>query len=346
MNSVNPLHVGFLLLDRFTLSAFSTFLDPLRLAADTDDRSRQVRCRWDVMTVDGNPAVSSCGVEVRPTRRLDTPPELSHVVVVGGLINAVRRDDEHVARTLRKFDRNGVSVIGLCTGVFPMIAAGLLNGERCSVNWFHHGDLVERYFEVVPDTVNLYHLGPRHGTCAGGIGAACVSIELIERYLGKSMADKAARILMVPDSLLASPVQPHDHIFEQVADSRVRKALLILERTISDNIAIDEIASELGLSGRQLERRFKQELDMTPMDARTKLRMMRAERLLARTDMKVIDIALECGYATSTRLGTVFKSHYGETPVEYRARHRNTTRVSAPRGSEEALPTVNRSAGA
>ena len=43
------LSVGFVLLPDFTLSAFSGFVDVLRIAADEQDRSRQVHCRWTIL---------------------------------------------------------------------------------------------------------------------------------------------------------------------------------------------------------------------------------------------------------------------------------------------------------
>jgi len=316
-----PLHVGFLLLDRFTLSAFSTFLDPLRLASDTDDKSRQVLIHWDVMTLDDRPVISSCGVEIQPTAKRRTVTNLHYLVVVGGLIDTGRRHEEDIARSLREADGNGVSVIGLCTGVFPMIQAGLLDGGTCCVNWFHHDDLMERFFEVVPDTANLYNLGTRHGTCAGGIGAACLSLKLIERHLGKRLADKAARILMVPDNLRAFPVQPHDHVFKGVSDALVRKALLVLEKNVSEQPTIEDVAEQAGTSSRQLERRFRKALGTTPMTALRRMKMLRAQKLLANTDMRVIDIGLECGYASASRFGAVFKEEVGETPLGFRQRY-------------------------
>lgn len=325
-----PLNVGFLLLDRFTLSAFSTFLDPLRLAADTSDKSRQVRCHWEVMTVDNNPVTSSCGVEVRPTARRQPFEAMTHLVVVGGLIDSERRHDDEIARFLKEIERTGVSIIGLCTGVFPMIQAGFLDGGTCCVNWFHHDDLMERFFEVVPDTTNLYNLGIRHGTCAGGIGAACLSLKLIERHLGRRLADKAARILMVPDNLRAFPVQPHDYVFKSVSDALVRKALLVLEKSVSEQPLIDSIAEQAGTSTRQLERRFQKALGTTPMTALRRMKMLRAQKLLATTDMRVIDIGLECGYESASRFSAVFKHEVGETPGEYRARQRTSSERLRP----------------
>ena len=80
------LRVGFLLADRFTLSAFANFVDVLRLAADEADRSRPILCDWTVLSDDMNPIRSSCGVKVQPDTRLDRAGTYDYLVVVGGLI--------------------------------------------------------------------------------------------------------------------------------------------------------------------------------------------------------------------------------------------------------------------
>ena len=49
------LHVGFILADRFTLSAFANFVDVLRLAADEADKSRPILCEWSVLSADRAP---------------------------------------------------------------------------------------------------------------------------------------------------------------------------------------------------------------------------------------------------------------------------------------------------
>ena len=81
------LTVGVILVPSFTLLAFAGFMDTLRLAADEGDRSRQLRCRWYVMTSTGRAVRSSCGALVSPTSELVDPRLLDYVVVVGGLLH-------------------------------------------------------------------------------------------------------------------------------------------------------------------------------------------------------------------------------------------------------------------
>ena len=62
------LRVAFVLVPEFTLTAFASFVDALRLAADESDRSRPVDASWTLLGEDLKPVKSSCGVEVRPCR--------------------------------------------------------------------------------------------------------------------------------------------------------------------------------------------------------------------------------------------------------------------------------------
>lgn len=80
------LQVGFILADRFTLSAFANFVDVLRLAADDADKSRPILCEWSVLSDDMAPIRSSCGVRVQPDTRLRHAARFDYLVVVGGLI--------------------------------------------------------------------------------------------------------------------------------------------------------------------------------------------------------------------------------------------------------------------
>ena len=65
-DSGRRLKVGFVLTERFTLSAFAGFVDVLRLAADEGDRSRPIGCTWSVLGKPGMPITASCGLAVMP----------------------------------------------------------------------------------------------------------------------------------------------------------------------------------------------------------------------------------------------------------------------------------------
>lgn len=132
------LQVGFILADRFTLSAFANFVDVLRLAADDADKSRPILCEWSVLSDDMAPIRSSCGVRVQPDTRLRHAGRFDYLVVVGGLIGDDVALDAGMMDYLQVAAGSGTALVGLCTGVFILQQAGLLKGYRACVSWFHH----------------------------------------------------------------------------------------------------------------------------------------------------------------------------------------------------------------
>src|SRR5271168_4386660 len=105
-----PLSVGFILADNFTLSAFSLFVDQLRLAADEGDRSRQILCRWSVMAGRPEPTRASCGVTVARTSGFQDPKHFDYIVVVGGLLHGGRPIDDETVEYLKTASRMGVKL--------------------------------------------------------------------------------------------------------------------------------------------------------------------------------------------------------------------------------------------
>lgn len=312
-----PLRLAVLLLPQFTLSAFSLFLDPVRLASDDRDGSRQIRCNWRVMTLNGLPVRSSCGVEMYPTATGFGYVDIDWLVVVGGLTQKPVHDDDRVLDIIRDAAGHGVRVIGLCTGVFSMAAAGILDDEPCCVSWFHRDEFVSRYDVADVDTTRLFRFGKRHVTCAGGVGAAHVSLEIIRRAFGDDTAGKCSGIMLMPQYWTHDVEQPMAQL-AAVRSTKVRDALRFMEARIDEPLRMPEVAAVAGVSVRQLERLFRTYLGRSPRNAMTLLRMNKASAYLAESDMPIIEIALACGFSSPSHFAVTFKDAFGLAPTVYR----------------------------
>ena len=86
-------------------------------------------------------------------------------------------------------------------------------------------------------------------------------------------------------------------------------------------LGIDEAASELGLTGRTLQRRLSGEETTFVAEAR-KAKVRRAKHLLATTDDKVGDIARAVGSASVQHFTELFREETGTTPAAWRSSHR------------------------
>lgn len=319
----SQLSIAILLLPDFTLSAFSLFLDPIRLAADERDGSRQIRATWRVLTLNNLPVKSSCGVEVYPTASRLDHSDIEWLVVVGGLTRTAIHDDYRVLKFIGDAAEDNVRIIGLCTGVFSMAASGILGDETCCVSWFHRDEFVAKYDIQNIDSTRLFHIGNRHITCAGGVGAALVAFEVIRRSLGEDVASKSAKILLMPQSWGYSPEQPMAP-FTGVHSEKVRDALHYIEVRIDQKLEMQDVAGSIGVSVRQLERLFKEHLGYAPSRAITLLRTEKGRALLTETEESIIDIALACGYQTPSHFGVAFKDKFGTSPAAYRKKIRQS----------------------
>ena len=312
------LRVGFVLAHRFTLSAFASFVDVLRLAADEGDRSRPIKCSWRVLSASGDLVTSSCGVPVRPDERLGDPTRFDYIVVVGGVMEDHARLDPQTLAFLHRAAEAGVALVGVCTGAFILHRAGLMQGYRCCVSWFHHDDFLEQFEGLVPISDQIFVVdGPRL-TCSGGVSSAHLAAYLVERHLSREAARKSLSIMIIDEAMGGDRPQPGLPIRMDTRDPLVKRALLILQQSLDTPIPVGELAARIGVSRRKLERRFASALEMSPAQAGLAIRVGVARQLLERSGRSVTQIANDTGFSDVSHFIRSFRRAQGTTPEAWR----------------------------
>lgn len=314
---VRPLRVGFILTSNFTLTALSNFVDVLRLAADEGDNSRPIRCQWHIMSDSDEPIRSSCGLLMYPNSRFRDPKDLDYIVVVGGLLHRGPQIDEKVRRYLLNAAETNVDLVGVCTGSFVLWRLGLLNQKKCCISWYHYRDFLEEFGETLPVADQLFVIDGKRITCSGGIGVAYLAAHIVELRMGISSAQKALHIMQIDRMKPGSSAQsapPTEFIGK---DSRISRALLIMEQNLSSPLSVAKLADRVNLSTRQLERLFKDETGNAPQTTYLRLRLKHA-RWMLKTDLSLASIAAETGFVDGSHLSKAFKAAFGSNPSEER----------------------------
>jgi len=85
-----------------------------------------------------------------------------------------------------------------------------------------------------------------------------------------------------------------------------------------DPISVNDIAENVSLHPKYMMRLFRQVSGMTVLEYLAQQRVCHAQRLLATTDLKIIDVAMESGFGSACRFYKVFWKHCGATPRQYR----------------------------
>ncbi len=261
---------------------------------------------------------SSCGVEITPQHDTTDLAQYDYLIVVGGLLHKGPQADPETIKILQKAAGLGTSIVGLCTGSFAMIRAGLMKGRRCCVSWYHYNDFLEEFHDVKPVADQVYVVDGNRITCAGGAGALDLAAWLVEKHLGKAAAQKALRILQVDKIRSASAPQPQPPLIHISNNDRVRKAVLTMEQNMSAPLSVEEISNRVNISKRQLERTFSEHLGLSPQACYRDLRLRHGLWQLLNTDKAISDIAADCGFSDASHFSRHFSKTFKRPPSSIR----------------------------
>ena len=312
------LSIGFVLLPRFTMLPFAGFVDCLRLASDEGDMSRQLRCHWTFMTSDGQSALSSCGAAISPCETYQPVENFDYLVVIAGVLKDKEMVDRATIDYLKQADRQGVPLVGICTGVFALIQAGLMHQRRCCVSWYHHADLTRRFPGGIPVSDQLFIDDGDRLTCAGGIASADLAAYLVERHLGRAWAKKSLHIMLIDEARQGNHPQPHPLVLNKVDNRQVRRAISLIEQHLGELISVDELAERVGCSRRALERHFRESLGVSPQKFSRDLRLRYGLWLLHFTSKSITEVGERCGFSDTAHFSRNFKDTFGYSPSEIR----------------------------
>jgi AraC-like DNA-binding protein len=135
-------------------------------------------------------------------------------------------------------------------------------------------------------------------------------------------AHQAAGLRLAIDALVLEFVRAVENAKPVPSPAAIHPALSrglgILESRFREEWTLSKLGEEVGLSRGRLAALFSREAGSSMHKFLTKVRVRNAEALLARSDLPVGDVALDCGFATVQHFSRVFKEVRGQTPIEFR----------------------------
>ncbi|MCL2127245.1 MAG: AraC family transcriptional regulator [Treponema sp.] len=104
----------------------------------------------------------------------------------------------------------------------------------------------------------------------------------------------------------------------QMAAIHVKKALVIMEKSVQQAICMNKIAGHLTISPEYFTRIFKQEIKMSPLQYFLRLKIEGAAGMLISTSMRISEISAWFGFENQFHFSRVFKRYTGISPLVYR----------------------------
>lgn len=312
--SSRPTQFGFLLLNNFTMMALASAVEPLRMA---NQLSGQELYNWKLISADGNPVQASDGISVAPDASIAMTEDPDVLIVVGGVnINGSfgRRELDWVQQLARK----KVVLGGICTGCALLAEAHLLDGRSASAHWECLAALRERHPSVNFNT-RLFTVDSDRITSSGGTAPLDMMLNVIMHHHGSSLSSAISE-MFVYDRIRNEADQqriPLRHVLNSVQPKLV-EIVELMEANIEEPIELDYLAEFAGISRRQLERLFNNNLHCTPSRYYLKLRLDRARQLLKQTSLPIIEIAAVCGFISTPHFSRCYRKYMGVSPREER----------------------------
>ena len=300
--SIGQTQIDVLLFEQFSNHALANSIEPLRVANTV---LRRQAYAWRILTPDDRPVVSSSGLPVSPTASFADRLGGSILMVLPSYGVRAHATSDCLA-ALRAAARRYDVIAGLDMGSWLMAAAGLLSGQQATI----HYDELDAFAEAFPEVHVVRRRWVQDGnrlTCGG----AMASFEMVQALIGATHGMAVA--LEVGAVLMASgPVRQTDR--RATGDPLVDAAVARMEGAVETPVPISDLARALGISTRDLSRRFTRRLGASPGTVYRRIRLGVGRRLAEQAGMSIAESAARTGYADASAFTRAFRREFGETP--------------------------------
>ena len=309
-----PRAIHFLLLPGFSMMGFVSAIEPLRVA----NRFRAQSYCWHILSCDGGPVTASNGMSLNAEGAFAGAGTVETVFVVAGF-NPLDHYGPALAAWLRSARQQDATLGALDTGAFVLAEAHLLGPGPVTLHWEAQAAFAERY-PALAVTQELFEIGPRCITCAGGTAAIDMMLALIGQKHGRELAAAVSE-----QFVLGRIRSQSDHQRLEIAvrhDLHNRKTIQIIklmQEHIEDPLSADDLAGMISVTRRQLERLFATHLHDTPAHFYIGIRLERARGLLQQTDMGVLAVSVACGFGSSSHFSRAYRARFDTSPKDDRS---------------------------
>lgn len=304
--STSVTRVGFLLLEHFSLPAFTQTLDTLVTAnLLRPDLFATRTFVWGECEV-----ISDLGLVIRPDANLmlASLQDLDLLVICGGFRTELKASEPFI-QWLRSAGEAGVRLAGLWNGSWFLGRAGLLQGYRCAIHPEHRPALAE-VSKAAQVTSEPYVIDRDRLTASSPSGAFHMALDWIKSLHGKALVEGIEDILAFEESRYRR-IKPTENM---CVSAPLREVVKLMDANLEEPLELDQLAVYAGRSRRQLERLFKEQLGTTPQRYYMELRVTEARRLLQHTELSQVDVLVACGFVSPSHFSKCYSAYFGYRP--------------------------------
>jgi AraC family transcriptional regulator len=203
-----------------------------------------------------------------------------------------------VPRHLEKWFRNE-DLHGLCVAISDAALTAASDGRSGEVELRRADRLVDARLGALVEVVNAERIA--------GFPSGRLFLDSVEQALAVALVNDYA--------LRDRPVQTHRG---GLGSARLRRVTEFVHARIEDDLTLDEMAESAGLSTAHFSRMFRKSTGECPHRFVLRHRVERAKEMLRTAEVRILDVAVGCGFKTQQHFARVFRRMCGVAPTEYR----------------------------
>ncbi len=309
-----PTHFTFLIEPGFTMQAFSSAIEVLRVARKLGAGDL---FSYSVLSLDGATVEASNGLSIVANMDVQNLPKDSIVVVVSGA-GVEQTPNPALLSKLRFWARQSHEIWASSSGVVRLAQAGLVDDCKVAAHW-EDAPFLKALFPRVFLSSAIFIADEPHPTCAGGGAAAVMFMHYIKSNGSEGLVENIASRLLI-DGVRDGRVRQNfpSELKYSSTNRTVFAAIQIMLKTRYEAVKLSTISERLDISQRQLERLFKEEFGHTPGAIYLRLRLDEARQEVLMGHRSVLDIALDYGFQPGN-FSKVYKRLFDVTPSQDRA---------------------------
>jgi AraC family transcriptional regulator, transcriptional activator FtrA len=274
---------------------------------------------FTVCAVERGPLRAAGGIEVNvrhSLRRLDQ----ADTIVIPGWRSPDELPPSGLIAQLRRAHARGARLASICSGVFVLAAAGLLDGRRATTHWRYAEALRARYPQIRLVANALYVDEGQILTSAGSAAGLDMLLHLVRRDFGARIANQVAQRLVIAPHREGDQAQFVPRPLALDGRGRLARLMDFVRAHPGEAHTLAALARRAAMSTRTLQREFRAAAGLSPHAWVTGERLARAKELLESTRLPVQAIAQRTGLKSAESLRHHFRRRVGTTPAAYRRR--------------------------
>ncbi len=274
--------------------------------------------RFAVCASEPGPVRAAGGIKVQAPYRLALM-DRADTIVIPGWRDPDETPPEPLLKKLRAAHRRGARLCSICSGVFVLAAAGVLDGATVTTHWRYAERLQARYpaLRVNPDA--LYVDAGRIVTSAGSAAGLDMLMHLVRRDHGSAIANRVAQRLVLPPHRDGGQAQFVPRPLPSVGGDRLAKLIDWMRAHAGQPHTLASLAARAAMSPRPLQRQFRDATGLGPYEWLIRERVGLAKEMIERDPaLPVARVAALAGFGSEESLRRHFRRIAATSPAAYR----------------------------